>query len=238
MQRVLPAARAELVELHPAGVVPLVLAGAVRALLAGGARQRDHWAILGLGHGAMSSSVARRRPRQTRAGHRGKRADSRPPALGLSTTTVYRARAVARLDCPPEGRRAMTTPSQPAEDLARIVEAAQRLGVELDEAEALRWLAAMAADRGRRDRGRRRQRHVRPSGQHARLLAGAPGPLPARSAGSSSFEDRPRRGDRAGALRLGGPVEDPDLTRATATSSSGSTSTRRPARRRAASLAS
>ena len=34
----------------------------------------------------------------------------------------------------------MTTPPQPAEDLARIVEAAQRLGVEMDEAEALRWL--------------------------------------------------------------------------------------------------
>ncbi|MDP9468660.1 MAG: hypothetical protein M3P32_07995 [Chloroflexota bacterium] len=42
----------------------------------------------------------------------------------------------------------MTTPSQPAEDLARIVEAAQRMGVELDEAEALRWLSAMAADTG------------------------------------------------------------------------------------------
>ncbi len=42
----------------------------------------------------------------------------------------------------------MTQPSQPAEDLARIVEAAQRMGVELDEAEALRWLSAMAADSG------------------------------------------------------------------------------------------
>jgi len=42
----------------------------------------------------------------------------------------------------------MTEPSQPVEDLARIVEAAQRMGVELDEAEALRWLSAMAADTG------------------------------------------------------------------------------------------
>lgn len=42
----------------------------------------------------------------------------------------------------------MTEPSQPAEDLARIVAAAQRMGVELDEAEALRWLSAMAADTG------------------------------------------------------------------------------------------
>ena len=42
----------------------------------------------------------------------------------------------------------MTEPIQPAEDLARIVEAARRMGVELDEAEALRWLSAMAADSG------------------------------------------------------------------------------------------
>jgi hypothetical protein len=45
----------------------------------------------------------------------------------------------------------VTTPSQPshpAEDLARIVQAAKRMGVELDEAEALRWLSAMAADTG------------------------------------------------------------------------------------------
>ncbi|MEX0710666.1 MAG: hypothetical protein WD116_05630 [Chloroflexota bacterium] len=42
----------------------------------------------------------------------------------------------------------MTGPSQPAEDLARIRDAASRLGVELDEAEALRWLSAMAADSG------------------------------------------------------------------------------------------
>ncbi len=42
----------------------------------------------------------------------------------------------------------MTMPSQPSEDLARIVEAAQRMGVELDEGEALRWLSAMAADSG------------------------------------------------------------------------------------------
>ena len=42
----------------------------------------------------------------------------------------------------------MTEPIQPAEDLARIVEAARRMGVELNEAEALRWLSAMAADSG------------------------------------------------------------------------------------------
>ena len=42
----------------------------------------------------------------------------------------------------------MTETSQPAEDLALIVESARRMGVELDEAEALRWLSAMAADSG------------------------------------------------------------------------------------------
>ena len=31
------------------------------------------------------------------------------------------------------------------EDLAQIIESAQRLGVEIDEEEALQWLAAMAA---------------------------------------------------------------------------------------------
>ena len=42
----------------------------------------------------------------------------------------------------------MTETTQPAQDLARIVDAARRMGVELDEAEALRWLSAMAADSG------------------------------------------------------------------------------------------
>ncbi len=34
---------------------------------------------------------------------------------------------------------------QPAQDLSKIIESAQRLGIELDEAEALNWLAALAA---------------------------------------------------------------------------------------------
>ena len=42
----------------------------------------------------------------------------------------------------------MTDSSQPAQDLARIVDAARRMGVEMDEVEALRWLSAMAADSG------------------------------------------------------------------------------------------
>lgn len=40
----------------------------------------------------------------------------------------------------------MSQPS-PKEDLQRIIESARRLGVEIDEEEALQWLAAMAADR-------------------------------------------------------------------------------------------
>ena len=42
----------------------------------------------------------------------------------------------------------MTESSQHVQDLTRIVAAARRIGVELDEAEALRWLSAMAADSG------------------------------------------------------------------------------------------
>jgi hypothetical protein len=40
------------------------------------------------------------------------------------------------------------TGGDPAEDLRQIVESAQRLGVELDEEDALRWLSAMAAGSG------------------------------------------------------------------------------------------
>jgi hypothetical protein len=78
MQRVLPAARAVLVELQPARIISLVLTRAVRALLAGGARQCDHGSVLGLGHVRSSSSF------QTPKGHGtlrpvtgGKRGDSR-----------------------------------------------------------------------------------------------------------------------------------------------------------------
>lgn len=43
----------------------------------------------------------------------------------------------------------MSNPSPtPSADLQRIVESAQRLGIELDEAEALQWLTALAADQG------------------------------------------------------------------------------------------
>ena len=41
----------------------------------------------------------------------------------------------------------MSTPS-PSEDLRRIIESADRLGIELDEAEAMQWLGAMAAGQG------------------------------------------------------------------------------------------
>ncbi len=41
-----------------------------------------------------------------------------------------------------------TDTPQPAADLARIVESARRLGVELDEEEALQWLTALAANQG------------------------------------------------------------------------------------------
>lgn len=45
----------------------------------------------------------------------------------------------------------MSAKQEPSEDLARILASAKRLGVELDEAEALQWLAAVAADKGNDD---------------------------------------------------------------------------------------
>lgn len=42
----------------------------------------------------------------------------------------------------------MSEAGDPSEDLRRIVESAQRMGVELDEEDALRWLSAMAAGSG------------------------------------------------------------------------------------------
>ena len=81
----------------------------------------------------------------------GKRADSRLGAEADVNATRHRLRpeALTRLTRGgPTGP--MTETSQPAQDLARIVDAARRMGVELDEAEALRWLSAMAADSGAR----------------------------------------------------------------------------------------
>jgi hypothetical protein len=78
VQLVLPAAWAELVQLHAARVISLVLARAVRAFLADGARQCDHGSILGLCHVVLVSSSSTpgpcpsaRRPRQTRGGSPG-----------------------------------------------------------------------------------------------------------------------------------------------------------------------
>jgi len=42
----------------------------------------------------------------------------------------------------------MTDPSNPGEELQRMLLSARRLGVEMDEAEALRWLSAMASASG------------------------------------------------------------------------------------------
>src|SRR5574341_909795 len=44
-----------------------------------------------------------------------------------------------------------TQPSTPAEDVARILESAKRLGVELDEQQAIQWLTAMAASKDQDD---------------------------------------------------------------------------------------
>jgi hypothetical protein len=45
-----------------------------------------------------------------------------------------------------EKEKHVMTETNPSSDLQRIIESAQRLGIELDEAEALQWLTAMAAE--------------------------------------------------------------------------------------------
>jgi hypothetical protein len=45
----------------------------------------------------------------------------------------------------------MTTPGGTSEDLSRILDSAKRLGVEMDESEALQWLAAIAASKSEVD---------------------------------------------------------------------------------------
>ena len=176
----------------------------------------------------MSSSVARRRPRQTRAGHRGKAR----VILGCRRSACQRGRA----RCAAARLAHVTTPSQPAEDLARIVESARRLGVELDEAEALQWLTR----HGRRAAGGDVVVDAGTGvfGHRVSMLDFSPSDLAhfRRDRPLVELRRRPGGRDRAGALRFGGPVEDPDLSPATATTSSGSTSSPRPARRPAAIL--
>src|SRR3990172_6185181 len=47
----------------------------------------------------------------------------------------------------------MTSAPSSREDLSRILESARRLGVEMDEGEALQWLASMSAGEGGGDVG-------------------------------------------------------------------------------------
>jgi hypothetical protein len=51
----------------------------------------------------------------------------------------------------PNRRLTMTENPTPEKDLARIIESARRLGIEIDEAEALQWLAAIAATQSEAD---------------------------------------------------------------------------------------
>ena len=106
----------------------------------------------------------------------------------------------------------MTTPSSSKEDLARILESARRLGVEMDEADALQWLAAMGAGDGGGDIVVDTRTGV--FGHRISMLdfsPGRPGALPLHRP-PGRVRRRARRGrDGPGALRLGRPVEDPVL---------------------------
>ena len=113
---------------------------------------------------------------------------------------------------PPQGEADMTPEPVPQADLDRIVASARRLGVELDEADALQWLAAVAAagggevvvDDAAGVFGHRVSMLDFSSEDLAHFRAiGAPGGL----------RRCPRGGDRPGPVGLGGAVEDPDLPR-------------------------
>ena len=90
VQRVVATAWTELVQLQPAGIVLLVLAGAVGALPAGGAGKSDHRSVLGLRHAVFVLDRPRpislrgdQRPRDSRGRVFRGTADSRPlPARG------------------------------------------------------------------------------------------------------------------------------------------------------------
>ena len=52
-----------------------------------------------------------------------------------------------------------TTTAGSGDDVSRLVESAQRLGIELDEADTVRWMAAIAADATAARSLRHRRRH-------------------------------------------------------------------------------
>ena len=102
----------------------------------------------------------------------------------------------------------------PAADMAQIIESAKQLGIELDEAEAMQWLAAMAAAEGSEDVVVDERTGVfGHSRRDAGLLPAGSGALP-RDRAAGRVRRRPGRGrDGPGAFRLGGAVQDPDLPR-------------------------
>ena len=100
----------------------------------------------------------------------------------------------------------------PSNELARILDSAKRLGVEMDEEEALQWLTSMAACQGDHDIAVDAASGV--FGHNVTMLDFSPQQLEHfRQIGTAGgVRGRARRGgDRAGALRLGGAVQDPDL---------------------------
>jgi len=80
------------------------------------------------------------------------------------------------------------------ESLARVIESARRLGVELDETEALQWMTAIAASQ---------------PGDDDVVLDVRTGVFGHRVT-MLDFSPEDRR-DRAGAVRIGRAIQDPDL---------------------------
>ena len=88
----------------------------------------------------------------------------------------------------------MAAETSPDQAIARVVESARRLGVELDEREAAEWVAAMETEASGGDLVVDvEQRRLRPSGDDARLPAGRTSPVSARCRRSSASRIDRRR---------------------------------------------
>ncbi len=110
-------------------------------------------------------------------------------------------------------------------DLDRIVSSASRMGVELDEIEALQWLTAVALAKESTDVVvDLRRRRVRTSGHHAGLQLGGPGLLPPGRPAWSSSRPTTMTSRRHWRSRGRPPSRRCRPIRAIATTSSGSTS--------------
>ena len=102
------------------------------------------------------------------------------------------------------------------DDVSRLVESAQRLGIELDAADTERWLAAMTTEEGVETSDIVIDEKDGVFGHRVSMLDFSPtrpGPVPPDRRGGRGDRARGHRRGSAGPVRLGRPVEDPDPPR-------------------------